>query len=129
MPIDPSGQPQRPPQNKPATTVNSHTTSLHDLDLAKASLEILERLTEMDRQGKALKAQGQALEEKEEEKKQIRAQAKFERDAMGARHRIHIGTTKHEKQLIDQVVAQQASVLQQLQADLRFPCLCGKDLE
>lgn len=46
MPIDPSDQPQRPPQNKPATTVNSHTTSLHDLDLAKASLEILERLTD-----------------------------------------------------------------------------------
>jgi len=150
------------------TTLENEAISLRDQ--TKGSTAILERLTEIDGQNKALKAQAEAFQdvsvnasrnlqerledyanmqlkledkesqlketqdksiaqveeqaasirqafEKHEDKKHIRLQAKFERDAMDARHRIEVNDLKHKLTLADDHFAKQTEVLDQLRAD------------
>jgi chromosome segregation ATPase len=57
-----------------------------------------------------------AFETHEEDKKHNRFQAKFERDAMDARHRIEVNDLKHKLTLADEHFAKQTEVLDQLRA-------------
>lgn len=151
------------------TTLECEATNLRDQ--TKNSTAILERLTEMDGQNKALKAQAEAFQEAsvdasrklqekfedyahmqlqledkesqlketqdrmiieakkqaasiqhafekhEEDQKHIRLQAKFERDAMDARHRIEVNHLKHKLTLADDHFAKQTEALDQLRAE------------
>lgn len=58
-----------------------------------------------------------AFEIHEEDKKHIRSQAKFERDAMDARYRIEVSELKHKLTLADDRFAKQTEALDQLRAD------------
>ena len=58
-----------------------------------------------------------ALKKHEEDKKQIRARAKFERDAMNARHRIEVNEINQMLTLVDDCVMKQAQSTEQLRAD------------
>lgn len=151
------------------TILEFEATNLRDQ--TKNSTAILERLTEMDGQNKALKAQAEAFQEAsvdasrklqekfedyanmqlkledkesqlketqdrmiaeakeqaalirhasakhEEDKKHVRSQAKFERDAMDARHRIEVNDLKHKLTLANDHFAKQTEALDQLRAE------------
>ena len=58
-----------------------------------------------------------ALKMHEEDKKQIRAQAKFGRDAMNARHRIEVNEINQILTLVNNCVTNQAQLTKQLRAD------------
>jgi len=58
-----------------------------------------------------------AFEKHEEDKKHIRLQAKFERDAMDARHRIQINDLEHKLTLADEQFMKHVEALDQLRAD------------
>ena len=64
-----------------------------------------------------LASEKRASEKHEEDQKHIRLQAKFDRDAMDARHRLEISELKHRLTLSDGRFAKETEILDKLRAD------------